>query len=127
LPLLITIVVAIGAIFVIAGIIVMQLNDVEHRIKQLAKGQSTDHNASGPIARLLLNWLQATALLSTIKLTPPEAVQDVTVYADYAQGISTNCYRRRNTRAAKVISKPKEKIQVVKEKTRRADRPYIQG
>ena len=92
LPLLITIVVAIGAIFVIALIIVMQLNDVEHRIKQLAKGQSTDHNASGPIARLLLNWLQATALLSTIKLTPPEAVQDVTVYADYAQGISTDWY-----------------------------------
>ena len=92
IPLFITIGVAIGAVVVIAFIIVLQLNDVEQRVTQLARGHTTDHNASGPIARLLLNWLQATALLSTIKLTPPAAVQDVSVYADYAQGISTDWY-----------------------------------
>ena len=91
LPLIITIVVAIAALIVIALIIVLQLSDVEHQIRQLAHG-NPDHNAIGPLARLLINWLQATALLSTIKLTPPEAVRDVSIYADYAQGISTDWY-----------------------------------
>lgn len=90
-PLVITIGVGIGAIIIVALIVVVQLHNVEQMVKKLAANH-IEHNAAGPIVRLLLNWLQATALLSTIKLTPPDAVKDVSVAADYAQGINTDWY-----------------------------------
>ena len=88
---MITVAVGIGAVVVLAIVVLMQLHDVERRVTLQKKGEC-EHNATGPIARLFLNWMQATSLLSTIKLTPPDMVKDVSVVTDYAQGISTDWY-----------------------------------
>jgi hypothetical protein len=90
-PLFITIGVGIGSIFLVSLVVIVQLHNVEEMVKKLQENY-IEHNAAGPIVRLLLNWLQATSLLSTIKLTPPDAVKDVSVFTDYAQGISTEWY-----------------------------------
>ena len=90
-PLFITIGVAIGAVILISLVVIVQLHNVEDMVRKL-QANYIEHNAAGPIVRLLLNWMQAASLLSTIKLTPPEIVQDASVITDYAQGISTEWY-----------------------------------
>ena len=91
IPLVITVAVGILAMLVLTIVVLLQLHDVERRVT-LQKHGECEYNATGPIARLFLNWMQATSLLSTIKLTPPEMVKDVSVLTDYAQGISTDWY-----------------------------------
>ena len=75
----------------ISLVVIVQLHNVEDMVRKL-QANYIEHNAAGPIVRLLLNWMQAASLLSTIKLTPPEIVQDASVITDYAQGISTEWY-----------------------------------
>ena len=98
----ITLVVAVGILFATALLIVLHLRDVESSVIESARSGGDDEephraNATGAIARLLLNWMQATALLSTIKFTPPEAVKDASVAAEYAQGFSVTWFPVRCT------------------------------
>ena len=83
--------VALAMVVVIAVLVAAQLRNVGTRIREMASNVE-QHNSTGPIARMLLNFLQATALLTAIKFTPPDAVQEVSVYAEYAQGVSTNSF-----------------------------------
>ena len=85
-----TFAVAIGMLYAIAFLVTLHLRSVE---KSIIRSKNRDElNSTGPIARLLLNWLQATALLSTVKLTPPQAVKDASIVAEYAQGFSANWF-----------------------------------
>ena len=87
-----------GLLVLVVGVILVigHLDNTEKRVRELAEARShggeEQHNSTSPIARLMMNWLQATALLSTIKLTPPEAVQEASSYTEYAQGISTSSF-----------------------------------
>ena len=89
---LLTAAVAVGMILALALLVVAQLENTETRLREIILGETTRANSTGPIARLLLNWMQATALLTTIKFTPPDAVKEVGVWAEYAQGISTKSF-----------------------------------
>jgi hypothetical protein len=89
--------VVVGAILV--ALVLQQLNDVKRRISETTRdggGEALQKarraNQIGPIARLLLNFLQATALLSGIKFSPPEAVKNASIFAEYAQGFSVNWF-----------------------------------
>ena len=86
----ITFVVAVGAVCFTSMLVLLQIRDVESGIT--GGGQTSQPNATGSIARMILNWLQATALLSTIKLTPPEAVRDASVFAEFANGFSVSAF-----------------------------------
>ena len=90
-PYMVTTIICAGAVLALALIIITQLEDVENRVMVEGEGM-VDHNGVMPIVRMLLNWLQATALLSVMKLRPPEAWQEIAVIADYSQGISTDWY-----------------------------------
>ena len=58
-----------GVIFVTVALIAMQLHDVKRMLLNMdGVRDGSRANATGPIARLILNWFQATGLLSTIKL-----------------------------------------------------------
>ena len=78
-----TAVVAIVVLCCIALLVVGHLANTRRRLQDKLRGNKITHNSTGPIARLLMNWMQATALLSSIKLTPPEAVQEATVWSEY--------------------------------------------
>ena len=90
----ITSVVAVGILIAIALLVVFQLRSIEQSVadSSAADQAARTANSSGPIARLLLNWLQATALLSAVKMTPPQEVQDASVFAEYAQGFSVQWF-----------------------------------
>jgi hypothetical protein len=75
--------VAIVVVIVISLLVVGHLANTRRRLQDILRGNTMTHNSTGPIARLLMNWIQATALLSSIKLTPPKAVQDASVWAEY--------------------------------------------
>ena len=92
----VTIAVIVLVLMATSLLVVMQLHNVEHQVTESAL-QGTARavsrvNSSGPHARLILNWLQATALLSTVKLTPPRAVKDASIFAEYAQGFSADWF-----------------------------------
>tara|TARA_B110000208_G_C11737003_1_gene418485 strand:+ start:399 stop:1088 length:690 start_codon:yes stop_codon:yes gene_type:complete len=82
---LLTAVVAVGMLIAISLLVLAHLQNTETRLRAMVQGERARANTTGPIARLLLNWMQATSLLITIKFTPPDAVQTVGVWAEYAQ------------------------------------------
>ena len=82
---LLTAVVAVGMLIAISLLVLAHLQNTETRLREMVRGETARANTTGPIARLLLNWMQATSLLITIKFTPPDAVQAVGVWAEYAQ------------------------------------------
>ena len=89
---IVTALVAVGMLVAICFLVLSHLHNTETRLREMVRGETTRANTTGPIARLLLNWMQATALLTAIKFTPPDAVQEVGVWAEYAQGISTKSF-----------------------------------
>ena len=58
-----------ACVMVTVALIAMQLHDVKRMLLNMdGVRDGSRANATGPIARLILNWFQATGLLSTIKL-----------------------------------------------------------